>query len=83
MEKRVLWLQCGNHRMPELDRALDTMNASGYLLAPETEWVAGLVKVPLHSDGVRTKILLPSVTITCSLPQLLLYPFLPRAAQNT
>lgn len=83
MENRVLWLQWESQNVRAGQRLRHHEMPSGYLLAPETEGWAGLVKVPLHSDGVRTKILLPSVTITCSFTSTLLYRFLPQAAQNT
>lgn len=47
---------------------------SGYLQGPETKGRAGASRGPLYSDGVRTKILLPSLTIMCSFAAVSLPP---------
>lgn len=83
MEQRVLWLQWESQNVRAGQSLRHHEMPSGYLQEPETEGWAAASQGPLYSDGVRTKLLLPLVTITCSFTSTSLYPFLPQVVQNT
>ena len=80
MEKRVLWLQWDSQNVRAGQSLRHREMPSGYLQGPETKGRAGASRGPLYSDGVRTKILLPSLTITCSFAAVSLPP---KVVQNT
>lgn len=74
MEKRVLWLQWESQNVRAGQRLRHHEMPSGYLLAPETEGWAGLVKVPytVMESGLKSCSLLSQ--LRALLPQLCCIP---------